>query len=252
MDALANQVRGVRSNLHAARHCWLQPCLTDTLEGIMFTKNRWFHAGLWIAAAAALVGWSSQAVAQDAPASATSQVPGAAMSQADQGYLVAMARANLAEVAAAKVALSKAHSDNVRQFAQRMVADHGQALRELQHLASHKGVSLPTEPDQAHQRAIERLGGLSGDAFDRRYMAASGIREHRKTHQLLQRIQARASDPELKALAARMAPTVDQHLATLQQFNADHRDGSGAAGTSGTGGTTGAGHDTPAPEKPTK
>ncbi|CDG85411.1 DUF4142 domain-containing protein [Janthinobacterium agaricidamnosum] len=162
----------------------------------------------------------------------------ATLSRADQKLVVELAQANMAEIDAGKLAASKAQNPQLKAFGQQMVDDHTRALQEVQQLAQAKGVALPAETDSKHKQMAQKLAGLSGDAFDRQYAAHSGVDDHQKAHALLQRVQARAKDPDLKALAARLMPAVDQHLTSVQQLNAAIK-GNTASGTSGTAGNTG-------------
>lgn len=170
--------------------------------------------------------------------STTTTAPATALSKSDQKMLQDMAYANLSEVAAAKLALTKTQNDNVRTFAQKMVDDHTLALQDLQQLAQKKNVTLPTEPDSKHQTMMTKLEKLSGTAFDQRYMAQGGLADHQQTHKLLEQVQNRAHDPELKAAASKSLTVVNQHLATAQQLK---RSGTstGSTGTTGTGASGG-------------
>lgn len=170
-----------------------------------------------------------------------SRASGATLSRADQNLIKDMAQANLTEIQAGKLAQQKTRNEQVRKFAQKMIDDHTKALQEVQQLAQSKGVDLPTEPDWQHRKMAERLGALSGDAFDRRYMSQAGVDDHKQTHKLLERVQSRARDADIKALASKMMPTVEQHLNEGQQLNAARGRSTGetSSGASGTGGTTG-------------
>jgi putative membrane protein len=164
------------------------------------------------------------------------------VSAADQRFMRDLAQANIAEIEAGKLAQSKSQNDEVKNFAQRMIDDHGKALQDLQQLAQSKGVTLPTRPDAKHLAMAKTLSALSGDQFDRRYMAQGGLADHKRTHQLLQRVQSRATDPDLKQAAAQMLPVVDQHLNMAQQTQASLKTSTGSAtGASGSAGTTSSG-----------
>ena len=176
----------------------------------------------------------TQSGAQAGSSTASGSGAAAALGKADQKMIKDMAMANLAEIEAGRMAQSKSQSEQVKNFAQQMIDDHTRALTEVQQLAQTKGVALPTELDRTHKRAAERMGALSGEAFDRAYMRQSGLADHKKTHALLQQAQSRAKDPDVKALAARTAPIVDQHLNSAQQLNKDT-----ARGSSGNRGSTG-------------
>jgi predicted outer membrane protein len=145
---------------------------------------------------------------------------GGSLAKADQKILMDMARANISEIEAGKMAQSKSQNDQVKSFAQQMIDDHSKALTELQQLAQSKGVTLPTEPDAKHKAMAAKLDKLSGDAFDKAYMAQAGLQEHKKVHSMLMSDQKRAKDPDVKAAAAKMAPVVEQHLKSAQQMPA--------------------------------
>jgi len=140
------------------------------------------------------------------------------LSKADQKIVMDMARANMAEIEAGKLAQSKSQNDQVKNFAQQMIDDHTKALNDVQALAQSKGVTLPTDLDAKHKAMAAKLGNMSGDAFDRAYMSQAGVSDHKTVHAMLARDQSRAKDPDVKALAAKMLPTVEQHLNSAQQM----------------------------------
>lgn len=178
-------------------------------------------------------GAQSSSGSSDASAGAAKSGAGKAMSKADQTIMRDLAQSNLAEIEAGKLALSQSKSDEVKTFAQKMVDDHTQSQKDLEQLAQAKGVTLPAEPDRKHKAAVKKLGALEGEKFDKRYMSQGGVKDHRETHRLLSRAQGRASDAELKALVAKMAPVVSEHMKMAQ----DMQGGKGTA----TGSSTGAG-----------
>ncbi|HEY0062893.1 MAG TPA: DUF4142 domain-containing protein [Telluria sp.] len=156
------------------------------------------------------------------------------LSRADKKVLMEMGMSNMAEIELARTAQSKSQNEQVKNFAQQMIDDHTRALNDVKQLAQAKGVTLPTELDRTHKAKADRMAGLSGEAFDRSYMEQAGVAEHKKTHTKLSQAQSRAKDPEVKALAARILPVVDQHLNSAQQL---HK--STAVGGSGSQGATG-------------
>jgi putative membrane protein len=157
------------------------------------------------------------------------------LNKTDQRILGDLAQANMDEVAAAQVAQQKSQNDQVKNFAQQMITDHGQALKDVQTLAQNKGVTLPSGPDSKQQKMDDKLNGLTGAAFDKAYLKRAGVDAHKKVHNMLARDQSRATDPDLKALIAKMQPTVDQHLATVQQLANSSAGGSGTRGVSAAG-----------------
>lgn len=145
----------------------------------------------------------------------------AKLSAGDEKAVKDMAQANINEIAAAKIALNKAQSSDVKAFAQKMVDDHGAALTKVQTVAQQKGVTLPTEPDAMHKAMAANLEKQSGDAFDKMYMENAGTKDHQMVLSKLQSDAKMIKDPDVKALADAHTPVVEQHLKAAQQMSAD-------------------------------
>lgn len=172
-------------------------------------------------------GTSSNASAGASKAGAES----GSVSKADQRMMKNLAEANLAEIDTGKLALQKSQNDQVKAYAQKMIDDHTQAQKELEQLAQQKGVTLPTETDMKHKAAAKALSALEGEKFDKMYMNQVGVRDHKNTHQLLTKAQKSAKDPDLKALATKTTPIVDNHL-TMAQDQAGKKGGSSGGNAS--------------------
>lgn len=138
------------------------------------------------------------------------------LSKGDQRILTDLAQANVNEVAAGNIALQKASAPDVKSFAQQMVDDHTKGLQEVQTVAQAKNVTLPTEPDAKHKKMADRLNALSGAEFDKTYLANAGVNDHKAAHKLVTDAQKQAKDPDIKALAGKLQPTIDQHMKTVQ------------------------------------
>ena len=139
------------------------------------------------------------------------------LAKADTKAITDMAMANMAEVEAGKLAQSKSQNAEVKTFAQQMIDDHGKGLQEVQTLAQSKGVTLPTELDAKHKAMAAKLEKMTGDAFDREYMKTGGVKAHKDTLAMLKKHEKAAKDADVKALAGKMIPTVEQHLKAAEQ-----------------------------------
>ena len=143
----------------------------------------------------------------------------ARLSAGDEKALKDMAQANINEVAAARIALQKAQSSEVKTFAQKMIEDHGGALSKVQAVAQQKGVSLPTEPDAMHKDMAAKLEQQTGDAFDKMYMENAGTKDHEMVLSKLKSDAQNIKDPDVKALADAHIPVVEQHFKSAQQMS---------------------------------
>ena len=174
--------------------------------------------------------------AASAGASASSKAE-SSIAKADRKMMNDMAQANLAEIQAGKLAADKAQDQDVKQFAQKMVEEHTQAQKELEQLAQTKGVTLPASPDSKHQAMMKNLSALSGEKFDREYMSRGGVADHKATRDLLKRVEDRAKDADLKALAGKALAAVEEHLHVAQDLHSEHATKSAATKAEQSGAT---------------
>lgn len=161
---------------------------------------------------------STSAAQSDMSAKTSSTGSMAKLSSGDEKALKDMAQANINEIAAAKIALNKAESSEVKAFAQKMVDDHGDALTKVQTVAKQKDVTLPTEPDAQHKAMADKLEKESGAAFDKMYMENAGTKDHKMVLSKLQSDAKNIKDPDVKALADAHTPVVEQHLKSAEQM----------------------------------
>lgn len=132
-------------------------------------------------------------------------------SKADSKLYVQLAEGNLTEIASAKQALAKSTDQQITGFAQKMVDDHGAALKKLSDLATSKGIELPATPNEKHRKQAERMADMSPIDFNTEYAKAAVV-DHRATLKLLDKITSKTHDPDLKAFAESLKPTVQSHL----------------------------------------
>jgi predicted outer membrane protein len=158
---------------------------------------------------------SGQSGAAGATASGTTK-----MSKADSKAIMDMAMVNMAEVDMGKLAQSKSQNPEVKTFAQQMIDDHTKGLQEVQTVAQAKGITLPTELDAKHKAMSAKLAKLDGDKFDREYMKVGGTASHKEALAMLNKNEKSAKDADVKGLATKMKPTVEQHLKAAQQMPA--------------------------------
>lgn len=140
------------------------------------------------------------------------------VSQQDREFMMKAAQANMAEIQSGQLAAQKAASEDVKQFGQHMVEEHGKALQELQTLAQKKGVTLPQQPDKDAQKTMQQLEKVSGKEFDQRYIKEVGVKSHREASKLFQQAASRSKDPEVRAFAEEMLPDIKQHLQMAQRM----------------------------------
>jgi putative membrane protein len=143
----------------------------------------------------------------------------ATVGSSDRKFAMTAATGGMAEVEMARMALTKASSDAVKQYAQKMIDDHTTANTELMQIASTKGITLPTAPDAKHRAMMAKMERLSGAEFDRQYIMMAGHKDHQKMEKLFRDESMRGRDADLKAFAAKTLPVVQQHLQMARELH---------------------------------
>jgi len=129
----------------------------------------------------------------------------------DGDFLVKAAEGGMLEVEMGKLAASKATSPEVRAFAQQMVTDHAEKNSQLMALAAPNNVSLPSAPTEKQVDMINELQQKTGPAFDQAYMDHM-IDAHEDMLDLFEDAAESAANPEVRTLAERTVPNLQQHL----------------------------------------
>lgn len=136
---------------------------------------------------------------------------GAMLSGADRTFATKAARGNHAEIEMGRLALTKAASDDVKNFAQHMIDDHTKAGEDFMQAASSAGVNPPSDLDPADQKAMDKLSAMTGADFDRAYVD-NQIKAHSKMAGLMDKESRGGKNDALKSFASRTLPTVQSHL----------------------------------------
>ena len=97
-----------------------------------------------------------------------------------------------------------------------MADDHGQMLKDLQKLASEKGVKLPDQLGMKEQAMMVKLKALDGERFDKSYLSDM-VKDHEKDLRETQEIADKAQDTDLKAAVLKANAKVKEHLQEAQR-----------------------------------
>lgn len=161
----------------------------------------------------AFVSLGYAAVAQQSPTTTDQTTQRTAnLNAQDRQFLIQAAQGGMAEVRLGQLAAQRAVNASVKQYGQHMVQQHTQANNELMQLAAQKGVTLPNDVNAQQKAMRARLGQIPGRRFDTTYIREAGVKAHTQQRDLFQREISYGQDPDVKAFAARVLPTVRDHL----------------------------------------
>jgi putative membrane protein len=142
------------------------------------------------------------------------------LNNTDRVFAVLVGAGGLAEVEAARLVEARASAPGIKQFAQRMIQDHGRANEELADLARQAGVTTPAQPDPEQRAMHDQLKSLSGRAFDVAYLRGQLV-DHQKTMQLLLWEIGQGQHAGLQRYASGTLPAVMEHLDSVQALLAE-------------------------------
>ncbi|MDR3449565.1 MAG: DUF4142 domain-containing protein [Alphaproteobacteria bacterium] len=124
------------------------------------------------------------------------------------------------EILSSQLALQKASADSIKEFAQQMVEDHTKSGDQLNEVvaSSLPGMQPPSpELDAKHSAMITQLQGLSGKAFDRKYVKDQ-VSAHKEAVALFKSYAKDGDNEGLKNFAGQTLPMLQGHLDRITQI----------------------------------
>jgi putative membrane protein len=150
------------------------------------------------------------ALALFASTAAWSQAPSAP----DAEFAMKAAIGNTFEMEEANLALQRATDQRLKDFAQKMVDEHGDAMKKLTDAAGKAGQKPEMVLDKPHQAMLDNLKTLNGKDFDKIYIADQ-VAAHAETVALLSYYNQNGQNSDLKSWAKEALPTVKGHRAAI-------------------------------------
>jgi putative membrane protein len=135
-------------------------------------------------------------------------------------YVAYAQTADLFEVEAAKIAVQRAQNKEVREYAERVVADNSTSAARLANAARQAGVTPTTAVLTAKQQTkLRDLRSISDAAFDQQYINAQLESQERELR--LHNAYARNGEqPALRSTSGELAPLARKHLTDARQISA--------------------------------
>lgn len=134
-----------------------------------------------------------------------------------QDFVEEASAKGVAEIDAGKLALEKATSEDVKNFAQKMIDDHTKANEELAALAASKNLEISENAELMNQAKAWILQMRDGESFDKAYMNNQVV-AHQQTIALFQRA-SQSEDAEIAAFAKEVLPKLEHHLQEAEKLN---------------------------------
>jgi putative membrane protein len=141
---------------------------------------------------------------------------------AEKAFVTKALEGGDAEVQLGQLAQEKSQSQDVKQFGQRMVNDHGQmGDKWFKPIAKQLGVDEPKGPSKKDKKEIEKLQALSGPDFDKEYISMM-VKDHQQDLKDFKDEAQVAQNPNVKQVAERGSSIIAQHLQLIEQIAKNH------------------------------
>ena len=141
-------------------------------------------------------------------------------SNVGRDYVARASVANVFELEAGRLAMTRAERPEILDIARRMLDDHtttgGLLLRAA--MQTRGGVEVLREIDGPHRRLMNRLRQERGAGFERTYLAIETA-HHAETLSLHRAYAATGEEPELRTAAAEIAAVTEDHLSRLRTLS---------------------------------
>ena len=170
--------------------------------------------GVFVAACAPKTEDGTDTLATTPPATATT--PTTDMGWTDANVVDVLTVANQGEVDYSQLGVDKATNPSVKEFAQMMVKDHSAMVTSVKDLATRLNVTAMSN-DKANDlkeentKDITDLNAKTGKDFDKEFMDEQ-IDMHQETLDLLNDLDGRTTNADLKTAIAEAKPKVQAHL----------------------------------------
>lgn len=138
----------------------------------------------------------------------------------DAEFVIKAASGDMFEIESSKLAKDTSKSDEVKKFAEQMIADHTKSTKELTEVAKKANLGLPTKMLDEHARLLEKVKGGKND-FDKAYMDAQ-LTAHKEAVELFTNAAKNVKDPGIKAFAEKTLPVIKEHYEHAQK-HAKHK-----------------------------
>ncbi len=152
-------------------------------------------------------------------ASYSNAAPKDTLDAADVKFVKTESAAGSAELKIAELGVKKAERADVKAYAEMLVTDHTQAHKELNALATEKGVDVSAVIDPKHAEEFQKLEKASKADFDKEFLADM-VSDHKKCVSNFEEAAKEAKNHDVKMWAEKMLPTLKAHLAKAKELAA--------------------------------
>ena len=125
---------------------------------------------------------------------------------------------SLVEIKAAGIAKENSSNPSIIRFANMMIADHAQVVKELKEIQADKLVDSRDNISAEHENSLANLSSKSGGEFDKTYIEMM-VADHEKAIELFHGVDNNTSRV-IQNFAEKTLPTLQMHLDSAKAISA--------------------------------
>ena len=133
------------------------------------------------------------------------------LNNTDRVFMTNANLSNNAEIGAANLAITKAESQAIKDFAQMMLTEHTTAQNDLKTLGTNVNYAITDSVDDAHKAMLDSLGTLEGRVFDSVYIRGQ-VADHQTAVGIYQAETGGGQHMDVKNYANLYLPKIQSHL----------------------------------------
>jgi putative membrane protein len=130
----------------------------------------------------------------------------------DAEFVAKTVACNFGDIQLSQLAEQKSNNEQVKEVAKGIEANHSKLLKDLQHLAGQKAISVPTEPEDSKKKKIESLTKESNIKDFNKEWCKEMVSSHESTIKEFEDRWEKTEDPDLKNWIAETLPHLRSHL----------------------------------------
>ena len=141
---------------------------------------------------------------------------------ADMSFVYTVAQSDLFEIMSSEAAVQISENADVRDFAETMIRDHTMSSQKLIEAAAQENLAPPIALDAKHQQMLNDIEVADADSFDATYIEAQEM-AHMDAVKLFEDYALQGDSEPLQTFAEQTLPTLQMHLAHVQDLSAKMR-----------------------------
>jgi putative membrane protein len=142
-------------------------------------------------------------------------------SVSDKKFVHSALQGGTAEVRLGQLAIQKSNSEDVKQFAQKMIDDHTKMGDQMKEVAQKEGISVPSGVPAKDKELETKLSSLSGESFDNAYIKAM-VKDHQHDLSEFKKEANSGNDTSIKDAASQAEQVISEHLKIAEQIAKTH------------------------------